>query len=387
MGRAMLIISAGAVITLGIIQVGIQGQRAGITENNAVSAYEVEIRNKAFTAAQITMERINESGGSWKPTKANPWKENIDGDSISLYYELISTTTSGSFSLLEGDTVQIFANSWYRNPRTNQREEIDIKTSYVKTAMHFVPEFQSAMSFAVDAHDFTFSASGNALISGNDASGECASKPAVSVRDEDSAKKISGADNLAEWLSGNDNSEHFESDSGAIGIDENLSYEPVDDLVARLAQMNEVVKLPEGVYGGSLGTAEDPGVFFVEKSTKFTGKTPEGFGIMVIRDDGSFEDTNVDTTYNAEGELEIKGNFKFNGLVIFENAYSLEAAGTPRINGSVLVGKPNSNAQDLDVNLNGTIDIQYDCSAEKYAQLASASLLKQNRYKRLSTFE
>ncbi|MAO64508.1 MAG: hypothetical protein CL666_05875 [Balneola sp.] len=377
MGRAMLIISAGAVITLGIIQVGIQGQRAGITENNAVSAYEVEIRNKAFTASQITMERINESGGSWKPTKANPWKENIDGDSISLYYELISTTTSGSFSLLEGDTVQIFANSWYRNPRTNQREEIDIKTSYVKTAMHFVPEFESAMSFAVDEHDFDFAASGNVLINGNDASGTCPSKPAVTVRDDGSANKITGADNLTEWLSGGDNSEHFESDSGAVSVDPDISYEPVDQLVARLSQMSGVKKI-SGNYKGDFGSPEDPGVFFVEDYAKLTGGISEGYGIMVVRTNGELE---------YEGELSVAGNFKFNGLVIFENAYAMTGRGTPRINGSVLVGKTDDNYTDFDIDLGGTLDIQYDCTAEKYAQLASASLLQQNRYKRLSTFE
>lgn len=367
MGRAMLIISAGAIITLGIIQVGIQGQRSGITENNAVSAYEVEIRNTAFTAAQITMERINESGGSWKPTETSPWIEDIDGDSISLYYELISTTTSGSFSLLEGDTVQIFAKSWYRNPMSDQKEEIDIKTSYVKTAMHFVPEFQSAMSFAVGEHDFDFAASGDVLLNGNDASGTCPSKPAVTVRDDGSATKITDGGN----------SEHLESDSGAVAVDPDISYEPVDQLVARLSQMDDVTKV-SGNYKGDFGSAEDPGVFFVEDYAKLTGGISEGYGIMVVRTNGELE---------YEGELSVAGNFKFNGLVIFENAYAMTGRGTPKINGSVLVGKTDDNYTDFDIDLGGTLDIQYDCTAEKYAQLASASLLKQNRYNRLSTFE
>jgi len=68
MGRAMLLTSAGAVILLGILQLGIQNQRSGIAQNAAIDAYEVQIRNKAFTAAQITMERINESAGTWHPT-------------------------------------------------------------------------------------------------------------------------------------------------------------------------------------------------------------------------------------------------------------------------------------------------------------------------------
>jgi len=99
---------------------------------------------------------------------------------------------------------------------------------------------------------------------------------------------------------------------------------------------------------------------------------------MVVRSGGELE---------YEGELSVAGNFKFNGLVIFENAYNMTGRGTPRINGSVLVGKANDTNERLDIDLGGTIDIQYDCTAEKYAQLASASRLGQNRYKRLSTYE
>jgi hypothetical protein len=377
MGRAMLIISAGAVIALGILQMGIQNQRSSIAQVSATSAYEIQVRNKAFTAAQLAMERINESGGTWHPQKNSPWIEDIDGDSISLYYDLSTGSSGGTFSLLQGDTVEINATSWYLDPNSGNRKEINIVTSYVKTAMHFVPEFQSAMSFAVNANDFTFAASGNALISGNDASGTCPSKPAISVRDNDSADKITRADNIYVYLTGGDNSEHMESDSVAIGIDPNLSYKPVDDLVARLAQINNVVKV-SGNYKGTMGSETNPGVFFVEDYAKLTGGISEGYGIMVVRSGGELE---------YEGELSVAGNFKFNGLVIFENAYNMTGRGTPRINGSVLVGKANNTNEQLDIDLGGTIDIQYDCTAEKYAQLASANLLNQNRYKRLSTYE
>lgn len=366
MGRAMLLTSAGAVILLGILQLGIQNQRSGIAQNAAIDAYEVQIRNKAFTASQLTMERINESSGAWHPTKDNPWIQEIDGDSISLYYDLMESSATGSFSMLEDDTVQIYAKSWFKNPTTGQRKDINIITSYVKTAMHFVPEFKSAMSFAVDADDFNFSADGSALVSGNDANGVCPSKPAITVRDSDSAAKVQ------------DDSSHLESDSLDIEVDSTLSYQPVDELVARLSELSSVVQV-EGSYKDDLGTPENPGIFFVENSAKLTGGISEGYGIMVIRSGGELE---------YEGELTVAGNFTFNGLVIFENAYNMTGSGTPKINGSVLVGKADETSNEvLDVNLTGTIDIQYDCTSEKYAQLAAAQSLNQNRYKRLSTYE
>lgn len=75
MGRAMLIISAGALVALGILVIGVNSQRLGITQNISTDANYVQIRNKAFTASQLAMERINESGGSWHPTEISPWNE------------------------------------------------------------------------------------------------------------------------------------------------------------------------------------------------------------------------------------------------------------------------------------------------------------------------
>ena len=376
MGRAMLIIAAGAIIAVGILQVGVQSKRTAIAQNSAVDAYEVEIRNKAFTAAQLTMERINASGGTWHPKANNPWEQEIDGTPISLYYNLYPTSATGNFAMLEGDTVEIHATARYLDPISDQEREINIITNYVKTSMHFVPEFKAAMQFAVDADDFTFSAGGSSLISGNDASGTCAPKNAIAVRDEDSAENITGS-SFIDKLLGGDHSGQLESDTTAIGIDPDLSYKPVDQLVARLAQLSSVTKV-SGNYKGSFGSKEEPGIFFVEDKAKLTGGIDEGFGIMVVRSGGELE---------YEGELSVAGNFKFNGLVIFENAYNMTGRGTPRINGSVLVGKAEDTNERLNVDLGGTIDIQYDCVAEKYAQLAAAMSLDQNRYKRLSTYE
>lgn len=369
MGRAMLIIAAGAIIAVGILQLGVQSKRTAIAQNSAVDAYEVEVRNKAFTAAQLTMERINASGGTWHPKANNPWEQEIDGTPISLYYNLYPTSAIGNFAMLEGDTVEIHATAKFLDPMTDQEKDIDIITNYVKTSMHFVPEFKGALQFAVDADDFNFSIQGSAGITGDDASGtSCPSKPAVVTKDIISSTKV---------IAGNKNG-GLDSDTTTVGIDPDLSYKPVDQLVARLAQMSDVTKV-SGNYKGSFGSKENPGIFFVEDKAKLTGGIDEGYGIMVIRSGGELE---------YEGELSVAGNFKFNGLVIFENAYNMTGRGTPRINGSVLVGKADEDSPEkLNVDLSGNININYDCVAEKYAQLAAAMSLGQNRYKRLSTYE
>jgi hypothetical protein len=99
---------------------------------------------------------------------------------------------------------------------------------------------------------------------------------------------------------------------------------------------------------------------------------------MVIRSGGTLE---------YEGTLDVAGNFEFNGLIVFENAFDFKGRGTPSLNGSVLVGNTSTNNDIIDIDISGNLNLQYDCKAEEYAQRASASLLRQNRYIRLNTFE
>lgn len=375
----MLIIAAGAIIAVGILQLGVQGKRTGIAQNSAVDAYEVQIRNKAFTAAQVSMERINETGGTWHPTINSPWVQEIDGDSISLYYDLKPSSSGGSYAMLKGDTVEIHARAWYTDPLSNQERDLEIITSYVKQALHFVPEFKSAISIAAGYDDFTFSAQGSSLITGDDNSGTCAAKPAVAVQDQESYDAISADSDTYSRLAG---------EGGELTLDTDLSYQPVDQLVARLAQMDGVTRIPDGVYQEDLGSADNPGVFFVEGDTKFASNT-EGFGIMVVRNYGtvSGDTTGGSLIDEITGSLDLKGGFTFNGLVIFENAYNMDGKGTVNINGSVLVGKTEDSFDDIDIDLNGNITVSYDCEAEETAKAASAMMLNQNRYKRLSTYE
>jgi hypothetical protein len=166
-----------------------------------------------------------------------------------------------------------------------------------------------------------------------------------------------------------------------VATDKDLSYEPTDELIARLANTTSVQYLT-GTTDQTLGTSSDPGVFFVEDNLKLTGKQDEGYGILVIRSDGemSYEGDDGST-------LDIAGNFEWNGLVIFENAYNFKGRGTPTINGSVLVGNTSDYDGSIGIDLNGNIHLQYDCAAEEYAKMAAANAVDQNKYTRVVTLE
>ena len=75
--------------------------------------------------------------------------------------------------------------------------------------------------------------------------------------------------------------------------------------------------------------------------------------------------------------LDLAGNFEFNGLVVFENAYSIDGRGTPKINGTMLIGNTDLMGDDsIDIDLGGNISINYDCEAEEYARMAAANAVK-----------
>lgn len=356
MGRAMLILAAGATIIFGMVQLGLLGQKKQLSQNTSEYASEYHAKNVAYTTIQLAMERLNEDG-SWEPTEGNPWTSTAEGANTSLYYETISTGATAN----DPDTIRVYSTARYLD------QESTIISTFSKARLHFVPEFEAALSIATD--NFTFNMGGSSGINGNEASGACADKPGVTVPDFSSYNEVLfGAGSKIGNISSSDS---------RISIDASIKYSPVDELVARLSSLPGTQTI-SGNYKGSMGSQDNPGVFFVENYAKLTGGISAGYGIMVIRSGGELE---------YEGALSVAGNFEFNGLIIFENAFDFTGRGTPDLNGSVLVGNTPGNNDEIDIDLGGNLKLQYDCTAEGYAQQASAALLKQNRYTRLNTFE
>jgi hypothetical protein len=222
-----------------------------------------------------------------------------------------------------------------------------------------------------------FNTSGSAAIKGAAPTGSgCSDKPAVTI----APPKGSGLDSTS-YVSELNNIET--SGTQKVSVDQGLTYQPTDQLIDRLKDSPDTKYLPAGSYKGSLGTKENPGVFFLENDTKLTGGINEGYGIMVVKSDGFM--SYADTTNG--GTLDIAGNFTFNGLVIFENAYNLDGKGTPTINGSVLIGNTTNYTNNIAVDINGNLTLQYDCTAEEYAKKSAATAIKQNKYSRVVTLE
>lgn len=356
MGRAMIILCLGLLIALGYTFIGTNNQVKRITASNAGYANLMQAKNSAQFAIQVAINNINEDP-NWSEnynSEQTAWIDSLLGAETSLWIENVSQTTNDSG--LQEETFRINATANYNG------EEASVKTLYKKSELHFVPEFKSVISFSTD--NFTFLMADSATLSGSDPMGSCSDMPGIIT--------TSAAD--SSQIAGNNNGQI--QGSPAIKVDEDASYTSFSELVSYLDEMPDVIHLP-GSYTGSLGDSTSPGVYFVDSPVNIKSDISEGFGILVVREDGRLY---------YKGNTDIADKLTFNGLVIFEDAMDFKADHTPSISGSVVIGNTGP-APTLDVVLDGSIKIAYDCNAPKYARKASALIFDQDGFRRIVTFE
>lgn len=367
MGRAMIIITSGVLVALGIFNISTSQQGLSLTQNTVNNADFIMAKNTAHTAIQMAMQHINEDD-EWaeRHDKNNtkftgPWQTVIDGSDVTLYTEYAKHP-----DYWQPDTLRLISNA----KRNELRAEV-ISLYYKQPFSSLVPTFEGAISLPTGFN--TFTADGTAHdITGTAPSGTaCEDKPAIVVNRSETKDAL--PTNLNTF------------GDPEISVDNSLSYEPTDELIERLSNTSGVEYLTGKLSGDTvdMGSPTDPGVFFVEDDLKITGGKIQGYGILVIRSFGDME--YVD---ESGATLDLAGNFEFNGLVVFENAYSMDGRGTPTINGTMLIGNTDLMGDDsIDIDLGGNISINYDCEAEEYAKMAAADAVKQNKYTRRVTTE
>lgn len=367
MGRAMLIICAGVLVSLGIVAMSTSNQGKLLTEKAVKYANETKAINASHTAIQIAMQKINKDT-TWAEDhdSTSAWTTTVDGADVSLYVDYMHK--SGDYWKPDSLRLVSTSNITFKN---SQEFKARVVSVYLKAPFsNLVPPFESALTIATD-QVYPFSASGSASISGKAPDGsDCEDKPVMSI-----AEQSGGSMDSTSYASELNNIET--EGSPKVKVNNDLSYEPTDELIDRLEDSPDRVNVGSN-YKDNLGSADDPGVFFIEDGGDLTGAQDEGYGVMVVQ-------SGADLKY--DGELKVAGNFEFNGLIIFENAYDFQGKGTPTINGSVLIGNTSDYEGDIDVDISGNISMQYDCEAEEYAKMASADAVKQNKYTRVVTLE
>lgn len=343
MGRAMLIIVSGLLVAMGFTYTSMSDQRQMLASQSSNTASEAITKNLAFTGIQFAIQEFGDNGNN----SFGPQTMSFDHGDVTI--EVQETVTDQKIRItstgkMDGQTNQITAIY-----DISEKEEL-------------VPTFRSGLGITTD--NFIFNLGGSAKIDGNYNTSECKERPGVSVINNTAKEQVGTNTNI-------DGTPDDEAK-----VDPDLEFQGYQDLIARLEDTPEAETI-SGNYKGDMGTEDDPGTFFVEDYTKLSGGISEGYGIMVIRKDAELD---------YEGDLDIRGNFTFNGLVIFENAYELDAKGTPSINGSVVVGS--SNDENITIDISGNVALNHDCTAKDYADRAAEQSVTPDRiYKPLSFFK
>jgi len=355
MGRAMLILCAGTLIVLGIVTISTSRQGLALTERTVNYADFVMAKNSAHTAIQIAMQEIN-SDDNWADNhhSGNPWKTTINDRQVELYTYHVKHP-----DFWQPDSLRLVSNARHNHI------SVEVISLYLKEPFSsLVPDFLGSIALPTGFGDFNISGAAHEVNGVAPPDSGCEDKPAIVVHDQPSADQIPSSLNM--------------NGSPDVLVDPSLSYEPTDELIDRLYHSGNAITV-NGDYSSQLGTASNPGVFFIEDGVKLTGNQSQGFGILVIRSGGVME---------YEGALDVAGNFEWNGLVIFENAMEFTGRGTPTINGSMLIGNTaDYDGDPIDIDIGGNIHINYDCRTEDYAKMAAAMAVEQNKYTRVVTSE
>lgn len=337
MGRPLIYICAVTVIVLGIMQINLNGRHLHLIERTSSYANESQMRNMAHSGVENVLYELR-SDPTWRNGYL-PYRVQLD---YAAAYVTIQDSTQNIN--LASDQLRLVSSVPFKRD--------SVRVAYkVKVVIGQLPDIPGALTLTDS--QFTTDLFGSFQIDGNDESGlDTTGIPGITVIDQASKDKIFADDPDHKFL------DQVTGSTGtpSIEVDESIDFTDMEQLIDMLEPNAYFL---EGNYTQDLGSPENPGVFFVEDYAKISGNV-NGYGILVVKQTG-----NLDLT-----TLDLKGNFDFYGLVIFENSWAFDGAGTATIHGSVLVGSPEE-ASDLEIRLGGTLKILYNSWALQFANEAA----------------
>lgn len=109
-----------------------------------------------------------------------------------------------------------------------------------------------------------------------------------------------------------------------------------------------VKSLTAGTYGGNehWGTKGQERITYIKGGDARIAGTIDGYGVLIL-----------------DGALHVSGDFTFNGLVILRGAGEIRATGNAKIYGAVLITENTSQDSDYELDIRGTVNVQYDSCA------------------------
>lgn len=357
MGRAMLIIVAGVLVTVGIIQTGIWGTLRGMDRQGAQYAESIQAKNIAYAGTERVIQKIYENPDIAKDGYLETLSFSNGEAKVEAYEEPcseepceITVRSTGKF------------NGEYQGISMTVRKGYSVEMSeYIEAAV------------GIDIEDFELELGENAEFIGEDKSGVCEDEEDLSVPDTEAAcRNLNPLAGLLCSLLGLVEDLISTALGPGVGsiVESTLDLIPLVNIVHNLEDALGTEPLT-GEIVGDLGSPEQPGVFMVEGGQDGVAGSVlnlvggEGYGVMIIHQPDHAE---------LETALLLAEDYTFHGLVIIDNVSDITTGNIrlPNINGSLLI--TNSDAtigiDKVEIEIPDNTVIQYDCGAWKYVEKA-----------------
>ncbi len=352
MGRALLIISAGLLITFSLVQGAMKGRQLSFSERSAEYIMKSQARNVANTGIELTLKKIldeEESGNDHWTNNGNWYEipvENANFESGTARVKItrlnalsnpdtLKLTAAGNFTLngeLVSDTVATIV-AEYHNVIP------DDKAAVLYDGPSATPNYNGT-SFDHDGRDYDLE--GNVIPGSETKPGVLAKTQAIS-----DALNTNLTSNQLDKITGDPD----------IAVDEQPN-DNFNDLVSLYANNGDstISGCPCEYNNATFGSIDQPQITVVEGDLTLKGGSV-GAGILVVKDGG---------------KLITRGDFTYHGIILVQGAAadmetSLEFSGNTYVYGGMMLGSADSNA-DLNMRIDGNIHLRYSSEARMLAQ-------------------
>lgn len=306
MGRALLIITLGSFIVLGIIQQAVNNRQITMTEGNIESFMVSHGRNATGSALEMAIHTVIHD---------NSW-----GDAPQTWvYELNDVVVQVQIDDHNIDPGGIQQNELRLTSQTQIGNRTVRSLAFVDRGSVQLPNMEGALSVYGEDSRIRLDGVGAKLkIDGHDTNPEGVDAdlgdnlPGISsvTSEEELFSQISGAASNKVFYDG-----ESEGESMPFNHDPDMDDTEINALFDEYIDIGTPYR-----EGGNLGTDQNPVINVIDVDAELGGGENFGSGILVVKPDAT---------------LKITGNFTYHGLILV--AGKLEIAGTPSIYGGTIL--------------------------------------------------
>jgi len=323
MGRALLIIVSGLMLSASIAQISLQDRQQTLFDRTNTFIRDAETRNMANSGLEIALKKLDTD---------NTWRDGISNLSLGggLLNVLVEDATTNSS--LEANQIKVTS--------TGTIQDTSSEVTGILAYQGGLPETPSPLG--IYSNNLNLNMSGNSvLINGNDkntngTSGPKKALPGLTVGGPDAYNNVHNnltSDQLNNITGAGSTPSVEQADIEGADLQPFIDKYTADPDIVVSSDLNSA----------EIGTPDNPQITVINGDIHISGVT--GAGILVVESGNS---------------ISITGNFDFKGLIILQGNTNFEADiyGNTHINGALLCSSSDPSA-NFDIDLRGNVTMNY----------------------------